>query len=106
MRSPLIARAVTPSRSLSPRKPASGWNGLLNFAVDDGRGAKAAAAAHRLEPVAQIAALELVEETVHEDRARGPKGMADRDRPAVDVGLGQIGAGLRVPRVDHRGSVL
>src|SRR5439155_8647804 len=102
MRSPLTTRAWTSFQILYGLSSASGRNVLLNFAVDDGRCPDAATAAHRLQAVAKVAALELVQQAVHQDGARRTERMADGDGPTVDVGLRQVGAGLLLPREHDR----
>ena len=42
----------------------------------------------------------------HDASAAGAQRVADRDRAAVDVGLGQIGSGIRGPGQHHRGERL
>src|SRR5438067_12929923 len=69
MRRPLTTRANTPSATWWGRSPASGRQVSLNFAVDDRRRAQAAAAAHGLQAVTSVAALELDEQAGHQDRA-------------------------------------
>src|SRR5947207_13511399 len=114
MRSPLTTRAVTPSRSVYGRNSDSGRNvcvllgraragrtSLLNEAVDERRGADAAATTHRLQPVAEVAPLELVQQAVHQDRARRAERMPERDRSAVDVGLLEVSARFLLPRQNH-----
>jgi hypothetical protein len=54
-------------------------------ALDDRRGAQAAAAAHRLQAVAAAAPLQLVQQRYHQSRARGAERVAERDGAAVDV---------------------
>src|SRR5258707_15857680 len=102
MRSPLTARGVTPWKIAWGLSSASGRNVLLNDAVDDRRGAQPPAATHRLQAVAEVAALELVEQAVHQDRARCAQWMAHRDGAAVHVGLLEVGACLLLPREHDR----
>ena len=59
--------------------------------LDDRGVGQAAALAHRLQAVAAAGALELVEQRRHQLRARRAERVAERDRAAVDVGLGEVG---------------
>src|SRR5713101_99984 len=74
--------------------------------IADGGGAKPASAAHGFETIAEVAALELVQEAVHENRARRAERMANGDSPAVDIRLVHVGAGLLLPRENHRSESL
>src|SRR5260370_28596162 len=100
MRSLWTARAVTPGKMAWGLSPASCRKVLLNDAVDDRRGAQPPAATHRLQPVAEVAALELVEQAVHQDRARCAQRVAHSDGAAVHGGLLEVGACLVPPRED------
>src|SRR3982074_2417866 len=103
---PWTARATAPSQILygftrsteskAPIKPI-----LSDLPVDDGGGPDPAAAAHRLQPVAEVAPLQLVQQVVHEPRAGSPERVPDRNRAAVDVHLLGIGAGLLEPGQGH-----
>src|SRR4051812_45087293 len=74
----------------------------LGQALDDGGVGLAAALAHRLQPVAAAGALELVQQRRHQPGTGRAERVAERDRAAVDVDLGQVGAGLLLPREHHR----
>src|SRR3954468_21203789 len=74
----------------------------LGQALDDGGVGLAAALAHRLQAVAAAGALELVQERRHQPGPGRPQRVAERDRAAVHVDLGQVGAGLLLPREHHR----
>src|SRR5438034_6729921 len=102
MRSPLMALAVMPSRSTYGLSSPSARKVLLNFAIDDRGRSQSPAAAHRLQAVAPVAALQLVQQARHQDRPRGAQRMPHRDRAAVDVGLLQVGARLLLPGEHHR----
>src|ERR671936_2851125 len=79
---------------------------LLEPAVDDRRRPDPAPAAHRLQPVAEVAPLELVQEMAHEARPRRAERAPDGDRAAVDIGFGEVGAGLLLPGQHNRGKGL
>ena len=66
-------------------------------AFDDGGVGHAAALTHRLQPVAAAALLQRVDHRRHDSCAAGAQRVADRDGTAVDVRLGQIGAGVVSP---------
>src|SRR5436309_14317325 len=102
IRSPLTARAVMPSRSTYGLSSPSARMVLLNFAIDDRGRSQSPAAAHRLQAVAPVAPLQLVQQARHQARPRGAQRMAHRDRAAVDVGLLQVGARLLLPGEYHR----
>src|SRR5687768_5756345 len=57
------------------------------LAFDGQRDGVAAAEAERGQPAARVPALHLVEHRGQQARARLPDGVAERDRPAVDVHL-------------------
>src|SRR5262245_64681569 len=75
---------------------------ILLEALEDGDVGLAAALAHRLEAVPAAGAVELVEQRGHETRARRAEWMAERDRAAVHVHLGEVEAGLLLPREHDR----
>src|SRR5579862_9066095 len=64
----------------------------ISEALHDGRDAHAAAHAQRRQAVAQLAALEFVDQRAEDHRAGGAERMAHRDRAAVDVDdlVGQV----------------
>src|SRR5579864_295457 len=91
------------------------WTTLLMGAAPRGRRlhaldqrgrAEAAAAAHRDEPEAAAAALELVQRRGQQARAGRPERVADRDRAAVDVHVRGVRRELALPRADHGGEGL
>ena len=65
--------------------------------LDDRDVRLAAALAHRLQAVAAVRALELVEQRGHEPGAGGAERMPERDRAAVDVHLGEVGVRFLLP---------
>ena len=71
-------------------------------ALDDRDVGLAAALAHRLQAVAAAGALELVQQRGHQPGAGRAERVAERDRAAVDVDLGEVGAGLLLPREHDR----
>src|SRR5205807_9603086 len=70
--------------------------------LDDRRDALPKADAHRLEPVALARPLQLVKQGRHQLGARATEGMAERDRPTVDVHPAHGRAILPLPRQDAR----
>src|SRR5439155_547408 len=94
------------SASASTLRTCPAGSPLLDFAVDDGRGPEPPAAAHRLQPVARIATLQLVEQPGHQDRARRAERMADGDGATVDVRLREVCPGFLLPGEDDRGERL
>src|SRR4051794_20685771 len=89
-------------RATSSASWGAGWTlrrpNCLGEALDDGDVGLAAAFAHGLKAVAAAGALELVEQRGHQADAGGTQGVAQGDGAAVDVDLGQVGAGLFLPR--------
>ena len=65
--------------------------------LDDGAYPLPEADAHGLKAVALLAALELVEQRVHEPCARAAERMAERDGAAVDVDAFHVGVELHAP---------
>ena len=59
--------------------------------LDDRRRAKAATAAHRLQAVAGVAALQLVEQRDHQAGAGRAEGVAEGDGATVDIDARHIG---------------
>src|SRR5947199_207918 len=92
MRSPLMALAVMPSRRTYGLSSPSARKVLLNFAIDDRGRSQSPAAAHRLQAVAPVAPLQLVQQARHQHRPRG----ALRD-------LARVAGGDRVLGVEGRG---
>src|SRR4030088_814978 len=80
-RSPRTARATAPSQIPYGRRLLRLSNAPIASepAVDDRGGAQAAAAAHRLQAVAEVAALELVEQVAHQAGAGRAERVPDRD---------------------------
>ena len=61
------------------------------------------ALAHRLRPVTSTTLFESVDERRHDAGTAGAQRVADRDGPAIDVRLGQVGTRVDSPR-RHDGS--
>jgi hypothetical protein len=68
--------------------------GALAEPLDNGGVGHAAALAHRLQPVPTAALFKRIHKCGHDAGTAGTQWVSDRDRPAVDVGLGQIGPGV------------
>jgi hypothetical protein len=68
--------------------------GALAEPLDDGGVGHAAALAHRLQPVPTAALHQSVHQRRDDAGTARAQWVSDRDRPAVDVGLGQIGPGV------------
>src|SRR5437763_7466768 len=79
---------------------------LLLQPLDNRHVGHAAAFAHGLQAVALVALLQRVEERRHQLGAGAAERMAQRDRAAVDVEPGGVGAGGLQPRGRHRGEGL
>src|SRR5918994_3779363 len=88
-----------------PEAPCRSRRGISDPLDDRGVG-EPAALTHRLKPVPAARPLELVEQRRHQLRARRTQRMPERDRAAVDVGPGEVGAVLLLPRQHHRGERL
>src|SRR5207302_8536335 len=56
-----------------------------DVAIDDGRCAETTAAAHRLQPIAGVTPLQLVQQRGHQARPGRAERVAEGDRAAVDV---------------------
>src|SRR5918998_4189663 len=100
--SPRDRRSVTHrvSRMAGDRSPAR------SQALDDRDVGLAAALAHRLQAVAAAGAFELGEQGGHQAGAGGAERVAEGDRAAVHVDLGEVGPGLPGPGEHHRGERL
>src|SRR4051812_11379921 len=61
-----------------------------------------AAFAHRLQAVTAAGALELVQHRRHQTRAGRAERVTERDRAAVHIHLGEVGAGFLLPGEDDR----
>jgi hypothetical protein len=69
----------------------------LAQSLDDGGVGHAAALAHRLQPVPTAPLFKRIHKCGHDAGTARAQWMSDRDRPAVDVGLGQIRSGVMGP---------
>ena len=74
-----------------------GCRNRLAESLDDGGVGHPAALAHRLQAVPAAALLESIHKCGHDAGTTRARWMSDRDRPAVDVGLGQIRSGVMGP---------
>src|SRR3954447_3418124 len=94
------AGAPLPSTTVPPLTTRSCMSPLLQT-LDDRDVGLTATFAHRLQPVPAAGAFELVQQCGHQPRAGCAEGMPERDRAAVDVDLGEVGARLLLPREHH-----
>src|SRR5260370_82745 len=97
---------AAPQRTAGRSASAMAGRARSGDAFDDGGVGLAAALAHGLEPVPAAGALELVHQLGHQDRPGGAEWMAERDRTAVGVRLGQRSTGVGRPRDEHGGERL
>jgi hypothetical protein len=74
-----------------------GGEAALAQTLDDGGVGHPAALAHRLESVTTTALLQRINQCCHDARTAGAQRVADRDRAAIDVRLGQIRPGIGSP---------
>src|SRR5215211_4424196 len=74
----------------------------ISHPLDDRGVGQSAALAHDLQPVPATGSLELVQQRRHQLRARRAERVPERDRAAIHVGLGEVGAVLLLPGEDHR----
>ena len=75
----------------------SGLRSRLAQTLDDGGVGHPAALAHGLQTVAAAALLERVDQRGHDPSAASAERVANPDRTAVDVRLGQVRAGVVGP---------
>src|SRR5512134_786585 len=81
-----VATRVSIHRTFRPSHP-----------LDDGRDALAQPDAHRLQPVAPAASLQLVQERGHEPGAAAAERVAESDGATVDVDARHVGVQLALP---------
>src|ERR1700688_3608158 len=107
---PNIARAFRPPsggvtkpspRDASSAQTESSPHPRSDRSVDQRPGSEPTTAAHRLQAVAPVAPLQLVEQRGHEPRPAGAERVTECDRSAVDVHAIHVGMVLLLPRQHH-----